>query len=235
MPGSVIYRGPSRIDGQPIVVVAVHATGNPNRKTGDMLQTYILRSDIDPLTANKYGEDYSICGDCTLRGTPTFDPDKKQAEQRPCYVVLGQGPMMVWKALQAGKYPDASHNRRAIGKGRMVRIGTYGDGAAAPDIIWDELLADAVGHTAYSHNGGKPQRYMVSADSLAQAQTAWQSKYRTFRVVKSTDEIVKGTEVECPSARGVQCVDCGLCAGSAVSARSIAIVVHGSGAKHFAS
>jgi len=199
-----------------------------------MLQTYILRSDIDPLTANKLGEDYSICGDCQHKGTPTFDSDKRQAEERSCYVVLGQGPLVVWKGLQEGKYPDATHDRRAVGRGRMVRIGTYGDGAAVPDIIWDELLADAAGHTAYTHNGGDPTRYMVSADTLAQAQTAWSHKYRTFRVVKSAEDVVRGTEIECPASRGVQCVDCGLCAGSAVSARSIAIVVHGPGAKHFA-
>lgn len=231
MPGSIIYRGPSRIDGAPIVVVAVWASAN--RKTGDMLQTYIMREDIDPLTANKYGEDYSICGNCQHRGMPTLNPDLKQAKYRTCYVVLGQGPTVVYKGLRAGKYPDAQHNRQAVGKGRMVRIGTYGDGAAVPDYVWDELLAEAAGHTAYTHNGGDPMRYMVSADNVVDARHAWASGYRTFRVVKQASQIVRGSEVECPSSRGVQCVDCGLCAGSSVSARSIAIVVHGPGARHF--
>jgi hypothetical protein len=160
MPGAVIHRGPSKIDGQPIIVVAIWAS--TNRKTGDMLQTYIMRSDIDPLTANKYGEDYSICGNCALRGTPTLDPTKKQAEDRPCYVVLGQGPMVVFKGLQRGIYPDYTNRqqRRALGRGRMVRIGTYGDGAAAPRFVWDDLLFEAEGHNAYSHNGGDPRIYM---------------------------------------------------------------------------
>jgi len=232
MPGAVIHRGPSKIDGQPIIVVAVWSS--KNRKTGDMLQTYIMRSDIDPLTANKYGEDYSICGNCALRGTPTLDPTKKQAEDRPCYVVLGQGPTVVWNGLQRGIYPDYTNRqqRRALGRGRMVRIGTYGDGAAAPRFVWDDLLFEAEGHNAYSHNGGDPRIYMQSADTLPQAQAAWSSGFRTFRVVHDTSHL-QPNEILCPSSRGVQCVDCRLCGGSQVKAKSIAIVVHGNGAKHF--
>jgi hypothetical protein len=232
MPGAVIHRGPSQLDGQPIVVVAIWSS--KNRKTGDMLQTYIMRSDIDPLTANKYGEDYSICGNCALRGTPTLDPTKKQAEDRPCYVVLGQGPTVVWNGLQRGIYPDYTNRqqRRALGRGRMVRIGTYGDGAAAPRFVWDDLLFEAEGHNAYSHNGGDPRIYMQSADTLPQAQAAWSSGFRTFRVVHDTSHL-QPNEILCPSSRGVQCVDCRLCGGTQVKAKSIAIVVHGNGAKHF--
>lgn len=237
MPGAIIYRGPSQLDGQPIVVVAVWSSSKKaNRKTGNVVQTYILREDIDPVTASKQGEDVSICGNCRHRGTPTSDPTKKQAKDRSCYVVLGQGPTIVFKTLKRGGYPDYSGDSvriRGLGMGAIVRIGTYGDGAAAPAYVWDDLLADADGHTAYSHNGGDPMRYMISADSLREAQSAWQSKYRTFRVVRDVSEIVAGQEIECPSERGVQCVDCRLCGGSAKQAKSIAIVVHGSGAKHF--
>lgn len=233
MPGSIIFRGPSQIDGAPIVVVAIWSS--TNRKTGDMLQTYILRSDIDPLTANKYGEDFSICGNCALRGTPTLDPDKKQAEERACYVVLGQGPTVVWNGLQRGIYPDYTNRqqRRELGRGRMVRIGTYGDGAAAPRYVWDDLLFESEGHNAYSHNGGDPWVYMQSVDTLDAARSAWSSGFRTFRLVKDVADIVRSEEILCPSSRGVQCVDCRLCGGTQVKAKSIAIVVHGNGAKHF--
>lgn len=234
MPGAIIYRGPSQLDGKPIVVIAVWSS--TNRKTGNMVQTYILRSDISPLEASKYGEDESICGNCRHRGIPTLDPEKKQAEERTCYVVLGQGPTIVFKTFLRGGYPDYSGNPamiRALGLGAMVRVGTYGDGAAAPQYVWDDLLSGADGHTAYTHNGGDPARYMISADSLPEAQAAWQSKYRTFRVVRDVSEIVAGQEIECPSERGVQCVDCRLCGGSAKQAKSIAIVVHGNGATYF--
>jgi hypothetical protein len=196
MPGAIIYSGPSRIDGAPIVAIAVWDSSN--RKTGRMLQTYILRSDIDPRDANKYGEDYSICGTCDLKGDPTFDPDLKLATGRKCYVVLGQGPTTVFKTFKRGGYPDYTDPvlRRSLGFKAMVRIGTYGDGAAVPNGVWDDLLNGAAGHTAYSHNGGDPRRYMVSADSLGKAEDAWRSKYRTFRIVKDRHEIIKGQEIE---------------------------------------
>jgi hypothetical protein len=58
MPGAIIYRGPSQLDGQPIVIVAVWSSSKKaNRKTGNVVQTYILREDIDPVTASKLGED----------------------------------------------------------------------------------------------------------------------------------------------------------------------------------
>lgn len=233
MPGAIIYRGPSLIDGAPIFVAAVWSS--TNRKTGNMLQTYIMRSDIDPLTASKSGADASICGACRHRGIPTDDPKLKQAKQRSCYVVLGQGPLVVYKAFKRGAYErhTTRAKRAALGADRLVRIGTYGDGAAVPQHVWDDLLAMASGHTAYTHNGGDPARYMISADSLAEAQHAWANKYRTFRIVRSTDEIVKGKEIECPSERGVQCVDCRLCSGTSTRAKSIAITVHGTGAAHF--
>lgn len=237
MPGAIVYQGPSQIDGKPIVVIAVWSS--KNSKTGDLLQTYVMRSDIDPREANKYGEDESVCGNCQHRGTPTLDPARSLAEGRTCYVVMGQGPLIVYNAFMAGKYPDHSTPalRRAVGRRRKVRIGTYGDGAAAPGYVWDDLLAEADGHTAYSHNGGDPQRYMISADNLQQAQQAWASRYRTFRVVRSVDEIDRTHEVLCPASaeagHRTTCASCMLCGGAAVKAKSIAIPVHGSGAKHF--
>jgi hypothetical protein len=233
MPGAILYQGPSVLDGKPIVVIAVWSSAN--RKTGDMLQTYILRSDIDPREANKYGEDESICGNCRHKGTPTFDPTKALAEGRTCYVNMGQGVLIVYNGFRAGKYPVASP--RTVGRKRKVRIGTYGDGAAAPSYVWDELMSEADGHTAYSHNGGDPQRYMVSVDTLTQAKVAWASKYRTFRVIQHVSEIDRTHEVLCPASKEAgykaTCATCLLCGGTSVQAKSIAIPVHGSGAVHF--
>lgn len=236
MPGAILYQGPSRIDWAPIYVTAIWESGNS--KTGGMLQTYVMRSDLDPRDANKYGEDYSICGDCKHRGTPTLDPDKKLAEGRSCYVTIGQGPLIVHKTFLRGGYPihDTPAMRAEIGRGMQVRIGTYGDGAAAPDYVWDDLLMYATGHTAYTHNGADPARYMISADTLEQAQVAWASKHRTFRIVRAVEE-VQPNEVLCPASKEAgykaQCTDCMLCGGTKVKAKSVAIVSHGSGALHF--
>jgi hypothetical protein len=237
MPGNIIYEGPSLIDRKPIVAIAVW--DSKNRKTGAMLQTYILRSDIDPRDANKSGEDYSICGNCRHRGEPTDDPKVKLAKKRTCYVLLGQGPLTVFNTYKRGGYPraDTPAKRRAVGKGRTVRIGTYGDGAAVPPVVWRDVLMEALGHTAYSHNDGPPSYYMVSADSLEEAKQAWASKHRTFRIIRSVDELDRKNETLCPASaeagHKTTCEHCLLCGGTQVKAKSIAIVAHGSGATYF--
>jgi hypothetical protein len=42
--GVVLYEGPSELDGKPIVVVATF--NSVNDKTGNMVQTWIIRSDM---------------------------------------------------------------------------------------------------------------------------------------------------------------------------------------------
>ena len=47
--GYVFYRGPSLLDGAPIIGIVT--TKSENRKTGPILQTWILRADLDPQAA----------------------------------------------------------------------------------------------------------------------------------------------------------------------------------------
>jgi hypothetical protein len=224
----IIYRGPSLIDGAPIVVIATYS--DRNKKTGTMVQTYIIREDIDPREASKTGADTSICGTCPHRGTATADPAAKQAKGRTCYVLLGQGPLIVFRAYHRGVYAPA--DPAAIGRGRMVRLGTYGDPAAVPGEVWEALLSEAVGWTGYSHQSGfRPDMVMQSADTYAQALAFWQAGARTFRVVHNISEIDPSREVLCPASkeagRRTTCESCKLCAGLATrSPKSVAIVLH---------
>jgi hypothetical protein len=228
----IIYQGPSLYDGKPVVVIATYS--DRNSKTGGVVQTYILRADMNPLEASKTGDDASICGTCHLRGEPTTDPARKQAKGRKCYVNLGQGVLITYRSFLRGVYPDAQTTdaRRAIGRGRVVRVGTYGDPAAVPSHVWDELLADAASHTAYTHaSGWRPDIAMQSADSLEQAQAHWQAGRRTFRVLVDLGDIVPAREVLCPASkeagRRTTCDACRLCGGNATrSPKSVAIVAH---------
>ena len=226
MQHAIIYKGPSLLDGEPIVVVATYS--NRNTKTGRVVQTYILCDDINPLEASKTGADYSICGDCVMRGTPTTDTARKQAKGRRCYVNLGQGVLIVWRAYQRGVYQAGS--ARDMGRGRFVRVGTYGDPGAVPSHVWNELLSEASTWTAYSHQSGwRPDIAMQSADNYAQAWAHWRAGRRTFRVVTGLDEIDSAHEALCPASkeagRRVQCTACKLCKGG-TAAKSIAIVEH---------
>lgn len=244
MKSAIIYRGPSLIDGAPIVVIAIDSPRNT--KTGRMVQTYIIRADIDPRDANKSGADFSICGDCPHRGTPTNDPEAKQAKGRSCYVLLGQGVLIAYRAMLRGVYPEVrGHAAIAeLGRGKLVRLGTYGDPAAVPSYIWESLISEAAAHTAYSHQAARngssfDASYMMqSADSRAEAEAAWSMGRRTFRVVSSIDAIVPGREILCPASkeagRRVTCSQCKLCGGTSVGAKSIAIPAHGAGRKYAA-
>ena len=228
----IAYQGPSLIDGQPIVVLV--QTGSKNRKTGDMVQTYILRADIDPITASRTGQDSSICGDCIHKGQAS-DRAQGQAINRTCYVTLAHGPLGKWKAYKKGSYSTISGHKEiaALGFGRMVRLGTYGDPCAVPKNFWQSLISRAQGHTAYTHGATNPmpQEIMTSADSLPMAQNAWNRGERTFRVISALADIVKSREVLCPASeeagKRVQCDKCKLCAGASVKAKSVAIVAHG--------
>ena len=65
-----VWRGPSPIDGAPIVMIMTGLSPkNPskNSKTGPMVQTHIVRRDMAPVVAMMSGHDQSICGDCPLR------------------------------------------------------------------------------------------------------------------------------------------------------------------------
>jgi hypothetical protein len=99
MKSGIIYKGPSLLDGKPIVVIATYS--KRNIKTGEVVQTYILVDGINPLEASKTGADFSICGDCAMRGEVTTDPNRKQAKNRRCYVNLGQGVLIVYKSFCA--------------------------------------------------------------------------------------------------------------------------------------
>lgn len=231
--GYVIYRGPSRLDGAPIVAIAL-VSKSDNSKTGDVTQTYILRSDVHPIEAVRTGADVSICGTCPHRGDGT-------GKGRTCYVTLAHGPRAVYAAFAAGKYPDATPSEVArMVAGRVVRLGTYGDPAAVPVEVWRALIADARGWTGYTHQWRVAPAFralcMASVDSEAERAEAIAEGWRTFRV-RAVGAPIMPAEVTCPASveagKRTTCADCRLCAGTSTQAKTITILAHGTGRKHF--
>lgn len=244
MPGLIVYNGPSQYDGEPIVVILVKPSGKSNRKTGAVVQQYILRADIDPIRASRIGADYSICGNCKHRGKPTPGKNAGVASNRTCYVQLFQGPRGVYKAFKRGYYPRAEtieQVREFIGNS-MLRLGTYGDPASLPEGLNELLISLSRAHVSYTHAhtvdealGDKAATYsMISADSIDDAQRAHAKGFRTFRVIPISTYQEHGNnallknEIMCPSTKGVQCIDCKLCNGTKYKkGKSIAIIAHG--------
>ena len=236
MAGFILWEGASLYDGKPIVVIAT--MNSNNGKTGDMVQTWILRQDINPIEASRKGKDVSICGTCPHMGKPS-DKATGWAKERACYVNLLHGPLGIWKAYVNGSYKRLTpYELATISAGRMVRIGSYGDPSAVPVSIWQAFVRHAKGWTAYTHadKNPLPDMLMTSADTLGQAQQAWNKGERTFRIVSSVSDLVKGKEALCPASeeagRRATCDICRLCNGALSKAKSIAIVAHGNGKKH---
>lgn len=231
--GLVIYQGPSRIDGSPIVgILTPHSE---NRGTGDMAQFWILRADVDPVQAVKTGEDVGICGNCPLRGL--------DGKGRSCYVFPLHGPHPVYHAYRNGAYGSATDGSiRQMLRGRTVRLGAYGDPCAVPIRYVRQLVQASNGHTGYTHQWGEYRNHqyvnrdyrqyvMASVETPALADHAHKLGWRTFRVRRSTDE-VRPDEIVCPKSdeggSRLQCLTCKACNGSPRKGkRNVVIVAHG--------
>jgi hypothetical protein len=232
--GYVIYDGPSKIDGARIVVIVLTSKSS-NRKTGDEVQTYIIRPDLSPLAAVRVGADVSICGDCKHRGDGT-------GKGRTCYVTLIHGPSVVFRQFAAGKYPTATPAEvGCMVAERVVRLGTYGDPAAVPVEVWDALIAGTAGHTGYTHQWRTADALrsicMASVDSEQEYAAAIALGWRTFRV-RCADAPMLAGEIACPASeemgKRTVCADCRLCAGASLKAKTISIIAHGTGKRNFA-
>ena len=226
--GAILWQGPSAIDGNPIAVIVTGlASVSSNTKTGAMLQTWILRTDIEPHAAVKAGDDASICGACVHR--PSLGSD-----DAPCYVKTFQAPLAVYRAFHRGNYPDWSDLDEYPLQGTINRLGSYGDPGAVPEHVWSRYTLDSKGYTGYSHQWQdrpdlKPY-CMASVDSREERDLAMSQGWRTFRVGVKGDT-ADPCEVLCPASKEAgnrtTCAKCKLCAGTtSKSKKSVFIPAH---------
>jgi hypothetical protein len=233
----VIWRGVSQIDGvSPVVVLAPYGTaGNGsshNRKTGDMIQTWILREDIAPNTAVREGKDTAICGACPHRSTAS-------GGSGACYVIPFQAPLAVWRAYKRG---GGCEFDLSVFAGHKVRFGAYGDPAAAPFEIWEaiaQIAAAVIGYThAWRYCDPRFSRYcMASADSVEDRRAARLAGYRSFWVRPAGTPKPLGV-VPCPASaeagKRTTCSQCLQCGGTSNGRRAdITIQAHGANGKRF--
>lgn len=238
----VIWQGISELDGvTPLVVLATgvpkstasKAKASANVKTGDMIQTYILRADVSPLDTMREGKDEAICGSCPHRS-------KNSGGSGACYVNVGQGPRSTWAAHERTGSVPFDVNRLA---GRKVRFGTYGDPAAVPFEVWESIAAVAESVTAYTHQWRTAdprfaELCMASADSAQETADANSKGYRTFEVRPLGTAKPKGSVV-CPASeeagKKLVCASCMMCGGaSSKQTRNITIMAHGPSKRMFA-
>jgi hypothetical protein len=218
-------------DSQRVIIATGFETPSDNRKTGDMLQVWILCKAEDPVTAIKTGLDRIICGNCRHRG---HEVDGKHGVERTCYVNQGQAPLQIWNSWKAGNYPPL---RSLEGfTGRRVRFGAYGDPTWIPLSLALAIAGVSSGHTGYTHQWRKPSLQpwktllMASVDSIAELVIARSMGWSTFRV---GSEASVGEQLCASDRDGTPCAICLLCAGARGGLESVHIPPHGKGATHF--
>ena len=237
--GIIAYEGASQIDGKPIVAIFNRiVTDSDNTKTGAMVQSWIMRSDMKPMDALKTGADESVCGECPLR--PINKAKLKAEKKRPCYVKVWQAPRSVYEAYKKGRYLVAGVDfpqdiTAAIFAGLAVRFGSYGDPYAVPLRFLAPIARLAANFTGYTHQWNRPDALpyqsitMASVDNESDMQTAHESNWRTFRTRDLSEPTTK-TEFICPASKeaGVRtnCAACSLCAGTTKQAKSVVIAYH---------
>lgn len=214
-----------------VIIATGFSKPSDNRKTGDMIQIWILCKSVDPVTAIRTGLDRLICGNCRHRG---HEVDGKHGVERTCYVNEGQAPLGIWKAWKAGRYPTLQF--MDCFAGRKVRFGAYGDPTHLPLSLALAIAGVSSGWTGYTHQWRKPSLQgwrsilMASVDSIAELVIARSLGWSTFRV---GSEASVGENL-CESTRiGTPCAVCQLCAGARNGLESVHIPPHGKGAGHF--
>lgn len=242
----VIYLGPSMLDGAPIVVLA--SVGSSNVKTGSMVQTWIMRADVNPSETSAQGLDSSVCGNCPRRHSLGGD----------CYVQIVHAPRSVWASWDRAGQPGenwADHDQivRLTSDARQygLRLGSYGDPAAVPHHVWRDLIAALAPRSVvgYTHQWGKQSYHdvshndgvfhyqwlrvnvMASCDSVAEAATARSLGWRTFTAIPHGTPTPERS-IQCPATRDrnpLTCNTCGICDGAQgrPDRASVYLVEHG--------
>lgn len=228
--GFILWEGPSQFDRAPIAVLAT--MHSENEKTGNMVQTWILRQDVPSQEALGTGADRSVCSDCVHR--PFL---ARLTGETPCYVNVGRAPLAVFNAYRMDRYPFDPDRAKRLMRRRAVRIGAYGDPAAAPSDLWLELLdGHTGGHTGYTQQWRtRPELasiLMASVHTEADRREAAAAGWRTFRIVQGERD-VGSREFVCPASseagHRMSCIECLACDGAGVNPRraSVVIVEHG--------
>jgi hypothetical protein len=212
--GIVLHRGISPGTGHPYAVIAT--LESRNRKTGNMVTVWIVRSDVNPIEDRAQARIdgvHSTCFRC-----PLFFAG--------CYVEVEYAPLNIWKAFDAGRYEEYdSEKHDKMLRSRTMRWGGYGDPVLVPIDKMERLCEIVVGWTGYTHQWDQPEYQcyrsllMASVHSIAQRDRAWALGWRTFRDYDSlkAEPATRG-ECGCPGSdeqgNRLQCITCMICDGA---------------------
>ena len=234
--GIVLWQGKSLYDGKRIMVVASGIfEKTENRKTGDMVQIWIMRKDINPIKAKKDEEYKSYCGNCKMI-------DNKFGDL--CYVNCCHGPLPVFNNYHDGGYRSYQDGDLELLKDRYVRVGAIGDPAFVPIEVWDIICNSCKGFTGYTHQWNNPKTdqnlkkyFMASCDSITgytkEFEQAQEMGWKTFRIREGLNNPLADNEFICPASKEAgnltDCQHCGACSGNSNSSRKNPVIIYHKG------
>lgn len=189
-----------------------------NRKTGEMLQSYIVdKNSIYEKTV--FG---AKCKDCTMVDKCYVKMDKI-AVRRTLKKVLNK-ESNCYKNISCDELID-------LLKDKSLRFGTYGDPSALPIHLVINMCNVLKQWTGYTHfwktcNPLYSLYFMASVESLELKTEANQMGWRTFEVILDNNTNYSDG-IQCPAiTKGINCIDCGLCKGNSIKAKNIWINEH---------
>ncbi len=231
--GAVLYEGPSRIDKEPIIVIMTYTSSN--EKTGDIPQVWLLPHGVHPHQARVEGHDTRVCGGCIFAGN------------RGCYLNWFE-LKSIQDSYTRGNYSDWGHAAWWMRRNApsVIRIGAYGDPAAAPLEVWERLAAlpsgkpgpsgqaptaTLIGYTQLWRSPlarGLERFCMASTKSPTEYADAKRRGWRSFRVALPEDAVCAQAQVRCPATDSDEdtCKGCKLCSGG-TSGPDVMEPIHG--------
>jgi len=222
MLGVMFYQGKSLFDGKPIIGIA--SFRSKNTKTGNMVQSLIMREDVNPFTAWCNGQDVSVCGNC------------KHRLWRTCYVNKAFAPYQTFLAYKRNRYPLLNNTNIKQFNGRTLRIGSYGDPTAIPLECWLPIIKSCKSFSGYTHQFATcDQRWkkylMASVDTISEYNRAKALGWRTFRIRTPITNRLPD-EFICPASseggKKTTCNKCCSCNGLAKEIKKdVCIIAHG--------
>ena len=241
--GVIVAHGVSSFDGEYapwVCVVTGLKSGSVNSKTGTMLQSWIIRADMDPTEAVNSGADKAICGDCIHRKR-TYTIDGKTV--KTCYVRTYQAPRSVYECFKAGGYREAPPADYAKIYNSRVRIGSYGDPALVPlkaiKAITPKKKRHRTGYTQQWRTRPDLRPYVMASvtndkDRLEAESLGW----RCFFIRPLSDlgkPLPRGyglcpSDKSVPKHKQVSCYNCGACHGNPDETKSKGEVIYAHGA-----
>ena len=226
--GYILGEFDSPIDGKPCVAIATGFKDNTqNSKTGNLIQTFFIRRDIEPHTAFKNGEGFSVCGDCPHA---KYNNPKENGFD-DCYVFVGRSVLSVYRAYKKGRYQHLNGDYSKFNN-RGLRLGSFGDPSIVPQEIIMSMIENSKFHTGYTHQWRKPFAQflkglcMASADGMRDYIESTANGWQPFHVRKAS-EPKPDNAVMCPSSKEANrvssCEACKLCDGSKLP---VSIIAH---------